>query len=258
MMLDSKHLRPLESGQRSTCPECDAEIVACCGTIKTWYWRHLILGNCKYGEGETEWHMEWKQFFLDHGCDIEVKIGNHRADAVLPDGTVVEFQHSSISPEEIAEREAEYKKLIWVFDLSRFKTVPSFKKDGKFSWNNIKRSMKEAKKAVVVEVNGKLYSIIYWNGTRHPGKYKEKSAFDILVGNTYPVGKYRHGVTKKDVEYYIDDNGELKYTGYQNWTPRMAPMPRVSNGGEKQYQRLIKLLNFTEEEKQALHARMVN
>ena len=40
----------------------------------------------------------------------------HRADAVLPNGTVVELQYSGISVAEIRKREAFYGRMIWVFD----------------------------------------------------------------------------------------------------------------------------------------------
>lgn len=40
----------------------------------------------------------------------------HRADAVMPYGTVVELQCSGISVDEIQIREAFYGRMIWVFD----------------------------------------------------------------------------------------------------------------------------------------------
>jgi competence CoiA-like predicted nuclease len=44
----------------------------------------------------------------------EVTIGCHRADIVTTDGMVVELQASSISPQEIRAREAEYRRMVWV------------------------------------------------------------------------------------------------------------------------------------------------
>ena len=40
----------------------------------------------------------------------------HRADAVMPNGTVVELQCSGISVDDIQTREAFYGRMIWVFD----------------------------------------------------------------------------------------------------------------------------------------------
>jgi competence protein CoiA len=42
----------------------------------------------------------------------------HRADILLPGGTVVELQHSSIAPDEIEQREAFYGSMIWIFDIT--------------------------------------------------------------------------------------------------------------------------------------------
>jgi hypothetical protein len=47
---------------------------------------------------------------------VEVPVGNHRADVRSPDGLVIEFQHSSLSVDEIRERENHYGRMLWVFD----------------------------------------------------------------------------------------------------------------------------------------------
>jgi hypothetical protein len=44
---------------------------------------------------------------------------SHRADVMLPEGTIIEFQHSTISTTDIASREKFYGgQLIWVFDTT--------------------------------------------------------------------------------------------------------------------------------------------
>jgi competence protein CoiA len=44
-------------------------------------------------------------------------MGPHRADVVVADGTVVELQHSPISPAEIRAREEFYgQSMLWIFD----------------------------------------------------------------------------------------------------------------------------------------------
>jgi hypothetical protein len=46
-------------------------------------------------------------------------MGPHRADVVTASGGVVELQHSPISPEVIAEREAFYgERMAWIFDAT--------------------------------------------------------------------------------------------------------------------------------------------
>ena len=70
---------------------------------------------------KSEWHRAWQDRFPKE-CRERVVENNgvkHRAD-VLINGTVIEFQHSHISPEEIAERNKFYTacgyKIVWVFD----------------------------------------------------------------------------------------------------------------------------------------------
>jgi len=52
--------------------------------------------------------------------NVEVVIGNHRADIVGNQSLVIELQHSAISPDEIQEREEFYKNMIWVLDATVF------------------------------------------------------------------------------------------------------------------------------------------
>ena len=47
---------------------------------------------------------------------VEVPIGKHRADVVAMDSTVIELQHSHLSPDEIREREEFYGKMVWIWD----------------------------------------------------------------------------------------------------------------------------------------------
>lgn len=62
----------------------------------------------------TDWHRV-HQLSVARGFR-EVPRGVHRADVVSADGFVVELQHSRIAPEEIAEREQYYGRMLWVFD----------------------------------------------------------------------------------------------------------------------------------------------
>ena len=69
----------------------------------------------------SEWHYAWQKSFPKECREVVVQNGEekHRAD-VLINNTVIEFQHSSISAEEIAERNSFYRecgyKVVWVFD----------------------------------------------------------------------------------------------------------------------------------------------
>ena len=69
----------------------------------------------------TEWHREWQNFFPKECQEVVIQKDGikHRAD-VLINNTVIEFQHSPITAEEIAERNRFYTecghKVVWVFD----------------------------------------------------------------------------------------------------------------------------------------------
>lgn len=103
---------------RALCPSCGNNVVAKCGSIKIWHWSHETSADCdSWGEHETPWHAGWKSKFPVESR--EVVIGNHRAD-VFHRGLVVELQHSSISPEEIMDREKFYQRMIWIVDASVF------------------------------------------------------------------------------------------------------------------------------------------
>ncbi len=69
----------------------------------------------------SEWHRTWQRFFPEECQEVVVQNGEekHRAD-VLINNTVIEFQHSPISAEEIADRNRFYiscgYNVVWVFD----------------------------------------------------------------------------------------------------------------------------------------------
>ena len=116
-----KRIRPEKTGQRATCPCCETEVMSKCGDITVWHWAHISADCDRWSEGETAWHIQWKLFLeKEYGARTEVTIERdgkvHRADVVLPDGTVVEVQHSALSAKAVAERERFYGRVVWVID----------------------------------------------------------------------------------------------------------------------------------------------
>ena len=106
---------------RASCPICKTSVIAKCGEIKVWHWAHLVRDCDKWTESESPWHRFWKAV-MPSEC-TEVVIGPHRADIRTKDNTVIELQHSSISSEEIREREHFYTKhgkMIWLFDATEW------------------------------------------------------------------------------------------------------------------------------------------
>jgi hypothetical protein len=102
---------------------CGSPVIAKCGSMVVWHWAHASRDDCdSWSESETEWHAAWKSRFNSTEVTITKLIGDtavrHRADAVSASGKVIEFQHSSISPKEVAERERFYGNMAWVIDGS--------------------------------------------------------------------------------------------------------------------------------------------
>jgi competence CoiA-like predicted nuclease len=101
--------------QKAICPVCNAEVISKCGSIKVWHWSHLSAEDCdSWSEGETEWHLKWKNEFPKEWQ--EVVVGKHRADVKTSKGLVIEFQNSSISNYNIQERENYYAEMIWLLN----------------------------------------------------------------------------------------------------------------------------------------------
>ncbi|MGH3996607.1 MAG: competence protein CoiA [Pseudonocardiaceae bacterium] len=122
--IDAPRTAPLP-GARGTCPVCEADVIAKCGTVNVWHWAHAAGTDCDpWAEsgGMSEWHLGWQNEVPAE--QREIVIGNHRADIVTARGHVVEVQHSFISEEELLEREAFYveatgKRMFWIFDAAK-------------------------------------------------------------------------------------------------------------------------------------------
>lgn len=108
---------------RGVCPGCGAETIAKCGSHVVWHWAHKSLAHCDaWWEPETEWHRQWKNRFPAEWQEtilLDPRTGTgerHIADVRTAGGLVIEFQRSTIDPEEVRAREAFYQRMIWVVD----------------------------------------------------------------------------------------------------------------------------------------------
>lgn len=117
-------------GVQGGCPSCGERVTPKCGEVKMWHFAHERDFSCDpWAEGETQWHLCWKLRFPAQ-C-VEVPMGGHRADVRTPMGVVLEFQHSSLSPELIRKREEHYGRMAWVIDASTFcRNVEFFERSG--------------------------------------------------------------------------------------------------------------------------------
>lgn len=115
MLLDHEGKSPTPK-VRSLCALCKTEIRAKCGKIVTWHWAHKAKECDPWSEPEGEWHRQWKISAATLGADIEVVMGEHRADIVSISGHVIELQNTYLTPEQIEEREAFYgEDMVWVY-----------------------------------------------------------------------------------------------------------------------------------------------
>jgi Competence protein CoiA-like family len=115
---------PLPGG-RAACPMCGNGMIAKCGQLNVHHWAHEAAEDCDgWSEGIGPWHLSWQETVAKEF--VEVQIGEHRADILGNSNTIIELQHSSISPDEIRSRECYYGNMLWVFDAThRFCGVKS-------------------------------------------------------------------------------------------------------------------------------------
>ncbi len=71
----------------------------------------------KFKSSESYWHRKWKEYYRDcHDADLEVRIGSHMCDVLLPDGQIVEIQRKPLPYQQIIDREYEYQdRLQWLY-----------------------------------------------------------------------------------------------------------------------------------------------
>jgi competence protein CoiA len=100
------------------CPVCKSAMTAKCGERKVWHWAHASLRSCDHWwEAETSWHRGWKNQFPEDWQEVAHSSATgekHIADVKAVSGTVIEFQHSWLRPEERRAREAFYRDMVWV------------------------------------------------------------------------------------------------------------------------------------------------
>lgn len=115
--IDGQRVTP-SSGLRAHCQNCGAPVTAKCGSYKIWHWAYKTREHCDpWWEAEGEWHRSWKERFPQEWQEVPHQSATgerHIADIRTPAGLVIEFQRSTIDPNEVRARQAYYVKLIWV------------------------------------------------------------------------------------------------------------------------------------------------
>ena len=105
------------NAHEASCPECGERVIPKNGEIVRPHFAHRPGSPCVLANtGESTWHREWKWLLMNAGWDIEVPIGDHRADAARL-GQVVEIQRRPLDRETVYERGYEYGAgLIWIIN----------------------------------------------------------------------------------------------------------------------------------------------
>lgn len=115
------------------CPLCEEKLICKFGDIRSHHFAHKGHSGCSdsWHYDMSEWHSVWQSYFPEDNQEVVFSNNGikHRADVAVGN-TVIEFQHSRISPDEFYERNNFYhklgKKIIWVFDAA-----------DKFDWDMI-------------------------------------------------------------------------------------------------------------------------
>lgn len=141
---------------------CDGELLAKCGPIVSWHWAHKVAECDPWSEPESEWHIGWKRILESLGAELEVIRGYHRADAVMPDGTVVELQSSYLSAGDIEARENHYGRMCWIYRCTwadRIHRGRRWRQRGGFWWKHGSKAMTRHNAPVFWDDRGALVRV---------------------------------------------------------------------------------------------------
>ena len=104
-----------------TCPVCRGQVRLRAGSLNAPHFAHVTACTDDFSQEMSEWHKGWQELFPAGNREVVISHNGetHRAD-VLCYGTVIEFQHSTISKEEFSRRNKFYTdagyKVVWIFD----------------------------------------------------------------------------------------------------------------------------------------------
>lgn len=172
------------------CPICGQAVQAKCGSINIWHWAHISVIDCDpWAEGESRWHADWKLAF-PRECR-EVVIGPHRADIAL-EHAVIELQSSSISPEEIRERESFYRNLHWIVKADGWLNFDLRPRDGfqSFRWKSPRKCWWSSRRPILLDLDG---TMLFWVKKLYPNL--PCGGWGRLVSRNDVIDYFLHGKT---------------------------------------------------------------
>lgn len=202
----------------AVCPSCGGPVVAKMGDIVVHHWAHVSNIECdQWHDSETKWHMAWKSRFPIQCVEQRIERDGiwHRADVYLPDGIVIEFQHSSISTVDIEAREKFYQRMIWVLDVKDVAESLEFNRDGqeiKMFWPKPRKSFSVASHPVIMDLgDGRMFTVTRWAKDCYFGwgQFTSRDNF-IAKYATVNTPKELYRITLNDIA-----DGKLEQLGYE-------------------------------------------
>lgn len=145
--------------EMATCPTCGSDVVSKCGNIKVWHWAHKSIDCDHWSEPESRWHKEWKNKFPFDWQ--EVVMGKHRADIKTPT-SVIEVQASSISPQDILDRESFYGDMLWILKGEDFEDNFELRRKGSiytFRWKHPRKAWWNADKPIYIDFKKGFFEV---------------------------------------------------------------------------------------------------
>ena len=158
-------------GAKGFCPGCGGKMVAKCGSIVRHHWAHAKGKDCDtWSDSVSPWHLAWQDCFPRECQEVWMGDNNeHRAD-VRGEHQILEVQKSSISADEIAEREVFYGNMSWVLcgeDFEhRFKLHAMPGSKGllfEFRWYRWKKSWVGSKKTIYIHFRKGIGRLLEFN-----------------------------------------------------------------------------------------------
>lgn len=204
------------------CPTCHQQCIPKCGEIKTWHWAHKSLKDCdRWAEPEGEWHYGWKKLAGLENCEVTIRKpeGIHRADIKLPDGLVIELQHSTLPTADVRDRETFYGRMIWIIDgasVSSFAVERWISKDDKYylKWGGkLKAWMNEIRRLKYFHFEQMAINTYYWQNYYVEYGTNISPQYSMPEPAYNPIKKWRkkcssdHPIVLRDV--LVKTNGEF-------------------------------------------------
>ncbi len=209
------HIKNAENYYNYYCPICGEKLLLKRGDVRVHHFSHRSNSKCfdRWHYDMSEWHSKWQEQFPMSSREIVFeKYGEkHRADIFI-NNTIIEFQHSNLSPNEFKERNNFYLslgyKVIWIFDMIEDYYYENIYRIGELNsnhyiWNNPKNTFFN----YMEDENLSIYFQIYENTWNYNKYYLFDKKFYNYGGTLLKVKKHRlfNNMENLEVSEKIDD-----------------------------------------------------